>query len=272
MSTTTLDLTDPHDAYTYVCELWSAAHTARGQLRGRRGIADNLRRVAVALGHPVPFGDGDEKTGAPGTYRPVGGSCPPACPYLGNGCYAQGGNVALHQRRATSEAHDAALSAGAAMVWAVLTGRIARLHVSGDLGQTIDGEYCAMLAALADAVNVRAGRPEGTTVAWTYTHHEDGPWLRWLRSCGVAIRLSDSAGEWGAVVMPFADVTRRKVTGRDARGRFVERHRIAKCPAQLRETTCAECRLCWTRPDVAIAFDPHGGTARKAAAASPFQA
>lgn len=40
-----------------------------------------LRAFAVE-GLTTPIGDGDKKTAAPGTYRPVGPSCPSSCPFL----------------------------------------------------------------------------------------------------------------------------------------------------------------------------------------------
>jgi hypothetical protein len=59
------------------------------------------------------------------TYRPVGDTCPLSCDLLGRSCYAQKGNVAIHQRRSASDTHelDIALSKGA---------RVIRHHVSGD--------------------------------------------------------------------------------------------------------------------------------------------
>lgn len=40
-----------------------------------------LRAFAVE-GLTTPIGDGDRKTASPGTYRPVGPSCPSSCPFL----------------------------------------------------------------------------------------------------------------------------------------------------------------------------------------------
>jgi hypothetical protein len=150
------------------------------------------------------------------------------------------------------------------MAWAALTGRPCRLHVSGDLGRTW-GEarpYVAGLIAVVGAVRARFGPVE----VWTYTHLPRTPegeaLVGQLRAAGIAVRWSDTMGHNGAIVMPFERVPafRRKV-----RGEFAGPV-IAKCPAQLRSTTCAECRLCWTRPDLTIAFDPHG-SGRKGIAA-----
>ena len=212
--------------------------------------------------NPVPFGDGDTKTGAPSTYRRVGATCPATCPYL-NGCYATVHHVGRVQRTASDDRDDAVASALACMVWAMATDRqAARLHVSGDFGVDRDDSvrYLTELARGMDALRLalrNAGRDIPRTMAWTYTHHEgdwvDG-WVSLMSRLGLHIRRSDHYGVNGAVVHPFDDIG-------SARARSTAP--VAKCPAQLRDTTCAECRLCWERPEVAIAFDPHGSTASR---------
>lgn len=253
----------PHTLVSTVAALFRATLTARGdRKRASRGM---LKSMQAQLGDApcVPVGDGDEKTASPGTYRPVGDSCPASCSYLGNGCYAQGGHVNLHQMRAAVDRIAAVNGAAIAMVWARQTDRVARLHVSGDFGQTVDLAYIDALCAVADAVNAHSGAPLGSTVAWTYTHHVPGPWVARLAAHGVHVRASDRAEHNGVIVARFADVPAlRRTTGA----------RIAKCPAQLRKTTCADCRLCWERKDLVIAFDPHGGSANRAADASPVRA
>lgn len=228
--------------------------------------AQSFRRALDKHGVPRnPFGDANSKTGAPGTYRPVGKSCP-TCPYsptTGNGsCYASGGKVAMQAQRATTDLASSIYSAAAVMVHARRSGTVARLHVSGDFGESVvDLDYVDGLIDAAHAVNDASGMPRGTVVAWSYTHHVDGDWRARLAAAGIAVRLSDKVGEWGAVVVPFSDVVQLRATGT----------RIAKCPAQLRDVKCIDCRLCWERPEVTIAFDPHGARARKASEASPVK-
>ena len=256
-----------------VSALFSASRKRNGGLYASRGMADSMRDALATMGAAcVPVGDGDAKTASPGTYRPVGGSCPKSCPYLDDGCYAQGGNVNTHQRRAQESIEAAANGAALAMVWARQTGRVARLHVSGD-GKAVDGpeafspKYADLLCAAADAVNRMSGQPQGTVCAWSYTHFpvgagRTGQLIERLASHGIIVRASDKLGHGGAVVMPFADVPAvRKATG----------VKLAKCPAQLGDTDCNACRLCWTRPDLTIVFSPHGATKKRAAAASPHR-
>jgi hypothetical protein len=161
--------------------------------------------------------------------------------------------------RASADHWPAVVGAVAAVRAAQIGGRLARLHVSGDFGanrSAVDA-YCA---DLIDAIAPFGGSAE-SPVAWTYTHHGAaviGQWLARLRDVGIAVRRSDYSGRWGAVVV-------RSFGAADmASARAGARLPVAKCRAQTAEgATCAECRLCWERPDVVIAFRPDGGTSRR---------
>ena len=240
-----------------VKKLRAAAHRKDGKLRTSAEIG--VRMKAALDGAPcVPVGDSDVKTQSPGTYRPVGLTCPPSCPFLGNGCYAQGGNVGIHEKRADASVEAAINGAAIAMVWAALTWRVARLHVSGDVCGT-DGEvdymYVLKLAALSGVVRREFGLGTDAVTAWSYTHAKDTEWAQPLRDSGVAMRQSDAAAEWGAIVADFDSLPDTDV-------------RLARCPAQLTGTNCNDCRLCWERPDLCIVFKPHGSGANKARAAA----
>lgn len=222
---------------------------------------------AMTYGHgpSSPCGDGDVKTKSPGTYRPVGATCPspvsapygtPPCRYLGNGCYAEGGNVNLHQRASDADSDASIRAAARAFIWAARTGRKARLHVSGDFLRPdgrVDATYIRGLSVIGEYM--RENYPEsGPVYAWTYTHVSEaqlGPCLDAIASAGIALRWSDRVGPGGAFVRPFSDVAYFSAL----KGAGV---RYAKCPAQLRDVSCKDCTLCWTRPDLAVAFDPHG--------------
>lgn len=221
----------------------------RGRSRKVDTVTDRVRKVGGLL----PFGSGDEKTGAPGTYRPVGDTCPDTCPHLQSGaCYAMYGRVELQQRRSSTDVQKAVRTALAAIVAAYASGTAAaRLHVSGDFGKTDEDvdTYCRELLRAVAAYR-RVTGDERVTLAWSYTHHPRmRRWVGLLRRAGISVRYSDVLGRNGAVVYPHDRIAElRAQTDRP----------VAKCPAQLRDVSCAECGLCWTRPDVVIAFDPHG--------------
>jgi hypothetical protein len=226
---------------------------------------------AVTYGHgPAnPCGDGDTKTRSPGTYRPVGATCPTVasvpygtkpCPYMGHGCYAEGGNVAIHQRASDADSDASIRAAARAMVWAARTGRKARLHVSGDFLRPdgrVDTAYIRGLSVIGRFM--RETYPtSGPVYAWTYTHVSPaqlGPYLDAIAGAGIALRWSDRVGASGAFVRPFSDINYFKAL-KSAGVRY------AKCPAQLRDVSCKDCRICWERPSLAVAFDPHGSGKR----------
>ena len=229
-------------------------------LRLRKGGPGRLigpaKRAARARGlSPNPLGDGNSKLGLLGNYRPVGPTCPASCPYLGAGCYAQSGLVHMAQRRASAGLEESLSSAAIVMGLAARYRQVARLHVSGDVygpSGSVDLAYVEGLCALGDGIRRRLGRD--AVLAYGYTHAPRSEFEIWrlaLAGRGVRLRYSSDAGERGAVVEDFS----RLGALREAHGGA----RFAKCPAQLDEITqCADCRICWERPELTVVFEPHG--------------
>ena len=234
--------------------------------------AARLRKVARKHGPVNPFGDGDKKIKAPGNYGPITGarsSCPNGCPLRPNGkakCYGTDGNVGTHERRASADTWPKLAAAACAVCWAQATGRVARLHVSGDLmapdGERFDGAYVRGL----QRIGALFGGADNRTVAWTYTHAPDdvvtATVRRRLRVAGIHVRQSDRWGSNGAVVAAFANVPRLRVATLLP---------LVKCPAQLTHNAidCQRCTRCWTQPNEVIVFDPHGGSGKSVAARAP---
>ena len=215
-----------------------------------------LRSLVVASGAVNPAGSGNSKTALPGTYRPVGDTCPQACPLLNQGCYAQQGNTALHARRASALSAPSLRSALLAMVEAARGGTVARLHVSGDfLGPDgeLDTEYVDGLIVIAKVLGERF--PRTKVLAFTYTHVTGiDDTIEALRNVGIVVRRSGRPEPWGAVVLP-------KSANYPAAARAVG---ATYCPAQAAKdvgqyVTCQDCTLCWTR-DRLVAFRPDGNS------------
>lgn len=222
----------PAEARTLARELWQS---------GARSLP-TLRRVADRVS--VPVGEGNRKTDTVGTYRPVGATCPTDCPLLGRGCYAQTGHTHLHQARTTDETEPAVTGAAIAMVRALRKGKLARLHVSGDFARdgVLDTVYADAIEAVSSTLRELSGE---RWTSWAYTHLPDGPWVDRLREAGVAVRMSDRTGAWGAIVgTSKADVL--------SRGAFA-------CREQTSGTRCSDCKLCWTLPDRPVGFVQHSG-------------
>lgn len=217
------------------------------------------RELAADLDLPcAPVGAGNSKTGTPGTYRPVGPSCP-SCP-LEAGCYARFGPVGLHQGRAPIDPLASATAATIAMIAALRSRTAARLHVSGDFYEhgKLCAEYIDLLVECASRVRRRFDFRG--IIAWSYTHvdpDEFEPSRLQLAEVGIEVLYSGLHGPGGALVWPHARIG-------ELRAELPNLTTLA-CPAQTRSASCRDCGLCWQawNRDLCIVFDPHGrGAAR----------
>lgn len=194
------------------------------------------------------------------------------CPMRGDGCYAQHGMVGMHVRKldaAAREAHASpvrtARQEAAGIDGLRARGQALRIHTSGDCPTT---ETARIVSAAARRFGARGGG-----ASWSYTH----AWRRvarsaWrgvsvLASCETAadVRLARRRGYAPAVVVPTFPSERAWIDGETGT-------RMIPCPAQTRDVTCEQCRLCWRADELyarnaGVAFEAHGSAKRKAAAA-----
>jgi len=250
-------------------ELIAYADRAATRVKSRT-LGDRMRKIARTYGPTNPLGDTDDKTGGPGTYRPVGHTCPLSCthhPENDGTCYALFHNVDRHQRRAIVDVDAALRSASVAIVWGVATDRVARLQVSGDMGRTLTEARPYIDGLIAIGEQVRAHYGPDTDCAWSYTALPDSPMLRTALTllrvrAGIHVRLSGYNGYNGAIVYPHDRVyeTQRGQTWFDSSVQPLA------CPAQRTKNAidCQTCKACWTRPHRVIVFDPHGPRKRLA--------
>lgn len=210
------------------------------------------------------------------TSASIQATCPKTCPFIGRGCYAEVGFTRFIGARLDEAARGAAPEEVIAEEVRLMDGafgggripddgtgspRALRLHVGGDVGSE---EGARMLAAAAFRWQRRGGGP-----VWTYSH-----WWRlvprsaWgvvsvLASVETAtdIEQARAAGYVSAITVDaFPSERAFRLRGSTAR--------IIPCPAETRQRTCAECRLCLDgaglfRRNQAIAFAPHGSEARR---------
>jgi hypothetical protein len=177
------------------------------------------------------------------TYRPVGPTCPPSCPLLNGGCYAQRGHVAIQQARSANDDHDLMTLASRTLV---------RHLVSGDWMKTIkDGRKILDKAFVRAVIALHTKCPWLT--GWGYTHAADrfrkagiNPSdlpsnLHILASCDtVSQKEEHNAAGWrtARVIQELSDRTKDEfVCPVDAQKR-------AGIP-QERRTTCAQCKACF---------------------------
>jgi hypothetical protein len=190
-------------------------------------------------------------------------SCPPTCPLLNAGCYAENGNMGIHTRQLNvlAEMRQATpldvARAEADEIEDKLSGRLdLRLHVVGDCAT----DEAAQIVSQAAVAKVRKHRRD----VWSYTH----AWRNVSPESwgGVSILASGEstadakeamdAGWAAAIVLPDREHVTDKLYVKDG-------VKILPCVEQTRGVKCVDCRLCMDAPrlrekGIVIGFAPHG--------------
>lgn len=198
-------------------------------------------------------------------------SCPPSCPHMGAGCYAESGMAGFTTARLNKAAADhpelapAAIAQIEAAAIDTLTGkRDLRLHVVGDARTD---KAAQLLAAAADRYIARGAAKGKNVRVWTYTHARDTRRESWgrisvLRSCETLqhVKAAHLAGFAAAIVIPeHVHDTAYKSDG----------FTFIPCPEQTgRAANCQSCGLCMqdTKLHAAkrvIVFAAHGQGRKK---------
>ena len=197
-------------------------------------------------------------------------SCDTSCPFMGSGCYAESGPLALHWRKVTAGERGIDWESFVATIASLPDNTLWRHNQAGDLpgiGAAIDA------ARLAKLVNANTGKR-----GFTYTHktvagdsdnaRANRQAIREANDGGFTINLSANnlahADELSdldigpvVVVMPRDAVNTVTPAGR----------KVVICPAETRDdVTCETCQLCARRDrnGIIIGFPAHGSGARKA--------
>lgn len=185
-------------------------------------------------------------------------TCPAACPFRGNGCYAESGPLAIHWGAVTAGARGVRWPAFLSAVAQLAYGQLWRHNQAGDLWRPDTKRGREALTQLTRANRGRRG--------YTYSHHRRTPAVvaafKAATADGFTVNASchseveaDAAiaqGLRAVFVVPSGD---RRTLWRTAGG-----NRAVLCPAQRFDTmTCERCQLCHSRPqEVAVVFRAHG--------------
>jgi hypothetical protein len=196
-------------------------------------------------------------------------TCPAACPFINQGCYAAGGPLGILWKKVSSGTYRFALTWSAFLteVRALPPGQLWRHNQAGDLPGTGDTLDTKALSALVKA--------SSHTKGFTYTHK---PLARKAECAAIAAanrggftinlsgnnphhadRLADLA--IGPVVTVLPDSIHGNMKLHTPAGR-----RIVVCPATYRDdVTCASCRLCAVADrKVVVGFPAHGASHKRA--------
>ena len=191
-------------------------------------------------------------------------SCPDSCPLKKNGCYADGGPLALHWRAVTEGTRGTDWVSFCESIASLPAGQLWRHNQAGDLPGLNDSINPDALRMLVKANEGKRG--------FTYTHKpasaENIALVREANADGFVIN-------WSANNLAHADelaalnagpVATLLPAGAPSLTKTPAGRPVVTCPAQLRDDiSCADCQLCARRdrPSI-VGFIPHGTGAKKA--------
>lgn len=192
-------------------------------------------------------------------------SCPTACAFKGNGCYAESGPLALHWKAVTEGNRGTDWATFCDTIATLPDGQLWRHNQAGDLagnGYTIDqGKLMALVTA-------NRGKRGFTYTHYSPSHPLNAASIEHANKNGFTINLSannlEHADELASleigpvvVVLPI-DQEENTVT---PSGR-----KVVVCPATVRDdVSCATCQLCQRQRSTIVGFPAHGTGKKKAA-------
>ncbi len=202
----------------------------------------------------------NKKTGPIPVTTTEQGSCPTTCPFYGKGCYAKSGPLALHWRKVSSGERGTDWQGLCDFVGSLPDRQLWRHNQAGDMPHVFGDIDHAKVAHLVVANTGKRG--------YTYTHHvlnkHNVTILRRANRQGFTINASteslnaaDAAINQGlpavCVVPNNQPVPKVSPAG----------NKVVVCPAQERDISCAECKLCSVANRTCIvAFKAHGSASK----------
>tara|TARA_R110000868_G_scaffold165363_1_gene398918 strand:+ start:147 stop:821 length:675 start_codon:yes stop_codon:yes gene_type:complete len=192
-------------------------------------------------------------------------TCPPSCPLLKNGCYAEGYYTQLHWDKVTNGERGTNWNEFINSIKSLPKRILWRHNVSGDLvgsNDIIDAQ------ALAQLVQANKNKSGFTYTHYTMTNNNNIQAVKKANDGGFTVNLSanniEQADQYKSLnIAPVVVVVPEdcdKVTFTP------NNHKIVVCPAQTSDkVTCSSCGLCQkTNRDYIIGFRVHGTYTKKA--------
>lgn len=192
-------------------------------------------------------------------------TCPDDCPFKKDGCYADGGPLAMHWAKVTSGERGVTWPIFIGFIRNLLPDTLWRHNQAGDLpgdGDTLDATACF---ELSEANKGKRG--------WTYTHYDvlnnkhNANVVQQMVRDGFVVNLSgnnlahaddlyDTRVAPVTTVLPSDQMT-NTVT---PKGR-----KVVVCPAVVKDdVSCEDCQLCARLRDAIVGFPAHGNGKKKA--------
>jgi hypothetical protein len=198
----------------------------------------------------------NSKIGAVSTTYVSQESCPKTCPFMGSGCYAESGMVAMHTNRLNKSPLKALdLAKAEAQAINTLSGkRDMRLHIVGDC---TTNSIAKIVSKAADKYKAKHHRK-----VWSYTH----AWAKVERSSWNSVSVLASTETTKDAKLAIAKGYAAAIVvhkHKDTKVYMQDGLKIIPCPQQNNLTTsCETCKLCWDdqrllKNNMVIAFATH---------------
>jgi hypothetical protein len=217
--------------------------------------------------HLTPVSD-NEKTGPIPVSTTSRNTCPPACPFRKNGCYAEQAPLVFHWNKVSKGERGGTLESFVKAIKGLPKGQLWRHNQAGELPGEENTIDAPAFRAIVAANKGRKG--------YTYTHkpmdEANKALIKEANESGFTVNLSGNnlrhADELKA--LGIAPVTAIVPENAPDKGETPAGNRWIACPAQTKENVnCASCKLCSVASrGIIVAFKAHGNGKKKAMAAS----
>jgi len=193
-------------------------------------------------------------------------SCPDACPFKGNGCYADGFPLAGVWNRVPEEGHDwdtlcDMVEHQATDVW--------RHNQAGDCPKDSDNPEWIDAKKMSQLVHAnKRGNKKGMTYThYSMAHGRNRQVVGDANKNGFTINLSANSLSHADDLadLDIAPVTTVLPVDQMANTTTPKGRKVVVCPAVIRDdVSCMTCKLCWKQRDAIVGFPAHGNSKRKA--------
>ena len=192
-------------------------------------------------------------------------TCPDDCPFKKNGCYADGGPLAMHWAKVTDRQRGDTFQVFLGKVSALPKGQLWRHNQAGDLPGSngkLDADACV------DLCLANAGKR-----GWTYTHYNvlDNDYnanvVKHMVMNGFVVNLSGNSLDHADKLadLDIAPVTTVLPSDQMTNTVTPAGRKVVVCPAVTRDdVSCEDCQLCARLRDVIVGFPAHGNGKKKA--------
>ena len=192
-------------------------------------------------------------------------TCPDDCPVKKNGCYADGGPLAMHWAKVTDRQRGDTFQVFLGKISALPKGQLWRHNQAGDLPGSngkLDADACV------DLCLANAGKR-----GWTYTHYNvlDNDYnanvVKHMVMNGFVVNLSGNSLDHADKLadLDIAPVTTVLPSDQMTNTVTPAGRKVVVCPAVTRDdVSCEDCQLCARLRDVIVGFPAHGNGKKKA--------